>query len=345
MRDGSDAMIAGRTRNALAALSLAGIYSVCFVAIKAGLAFAPPLLFAGLRAEIAGVALLGVLVFLRRPLIPARGTWLGLVALALCSTSLGFGAMFLIPGQTGAGIASVLGNLQPLFVLILAAAFLGEALTGAKVVALGIGLAGVTLIALPAIAGPDAYGVSGPVLAIGASVSLAVGNVVLKRIGGRQDLLTMTAWQLVLGGLPLLALAALVDGSVGMSWTATFAALLVGLALGGTALPYVVWNHLARHEDIGRLVLYLLLVPVFGVVLARLVFGERLGALEVAGLVAIVAAVGISSLGPAFSPVTQRFAAAPNACERKRSFGSTGRHATDRSLPSGSSRGWRSSSR
>lgn len=38
----------------LAVLGLAGIYAVCFVAIKAGLAFAPPLLFAGLRAEIAG---------------------------------------------------------------------------------------------------------------------------------------------------------------------------------------------------------------------------------------------------------------------------------------------------
>jgi len=43
----------------LAALGLSAIYAFCFIAIKAGLAFAPPLLFAGLRAEIAGVVLLG----------------------------------------------------------------------------------------------------------------------------------------------------------------------------------------------------------------------------------------------------------------------------------------------
>lgn len=48
------------------ALGLTAVYAVCFVAIKAGLAFAPPLLFAGLRAEIAGVVLLGLVVFLRR---------------------------------------------------------------------------------------------------------------------------------------------------------------------------------------------------------------------------------------------------------------------------------------
>lgn len=53
------------------ALGLTAVYAVCFVAIKAGLAFAPPLLFAGLRAEIAGVALLGLVVFLRRPAAPA----------------------------------------------------------------------------------------------------------------------------------------------------------------------------------------------------------------------------------------------------------------------------------
>lgn len=288
-------LMEGRSSRALAVLGVAAIYAVCFVAIKAGLAFAPPLLFAGLRAEIAGIALLAV-VAARRPiaLVPVR--WGELAALALTSTTLAFGAMFLSPGRTGAGIASVLGNLQPLAVLVLAAVFLREALTATKALALGLGLAGVTLIALPAIAGPDAYGISGPALALGASASLAVGNVVLKVIGGRHDLLTMTAWQLALGGLPLLALSALVERGAAVSWTPSFAALLLGLALAGTALPYVVWNELARHEEIGRLTLVLLLVPVLGVVLAAAAFGERLGALELIGLAVAVAGVGVAAL-------------------------------------------------
>lgn len=281
----------------LAVLGLAGIYAVCFVAIKAGLAFAPPLLFAGLRAEIAGIALLAV-VAARRPVAPGPVRWRELVALALTSTSLAFGAMFLSPGRTGAGIASVLGNLQPLFVLVLAALFLSEALTAAKALALGLGLAGVTFIALPAIAGPDAYGIAGPALALGASASLAVGNVILKTIGGRHDLLTMTAWQLTLGGLPLLALSALVERGATVSWTPSFAVLLLGLALAGTALPSVVWNELARHEEIGRLTLLLLLVPVLGVAIAAAVFGERLGALEFIGLAVAVAGVAIATLSP-----------------------------------------------
>ena len=275
-------------------LGLAFIYSLCFVAIKAGLAFAPPLLFAGLRAEIAGLALLAPVVAMRRPVFALGVSALGLLALALTSTTLAFAAMFLSPGRTGAGIASVLGNLQPLFVIVLAAAFLGEMLTRAKLAAIAFGLGGVTLIALPAMAGPDTYGISGPLLAIGASVSFAVGNIVLKRIGGRADVLPMTAWQLVAGGLPLLALSALVERGGAIDWTPEFAALLLALALGGTALPFLAWNGLARREEIGRLTLLLFIVPVFGVALAALIFGERLGTRELAGLAAAVAGVGIA---------------------------------------------------
>lgn len=277
------------------------VYALCFVAIKAGLAFAPPLLFAGLRAEIAGLTLLGIAAASRRIAVPPPAGWPGILALALTSTTLAFGAMFLSPGRTGAGIASVLGNLQPLVVLVAATVFLGEALTLTKVVALGVGLAGVTLVALPAVAGPDAYGFSGPLLAIGASASLGAGNVILKKIVTRHDLLAITGWQLALGGLPLLVSSALVEREASATWSVPFVLLLLGLALGGTAAPTLVWNHLARSEEIGRLTLSLLLVPVFGVGFAALAFGERLGPAELAGGIAVLAALGIATR-PANAP-------------------------------------------
>lgn len=41
--------------------------------------------------------------------------------------------------------------------------------------------------------------------------------MILKSIGDGHDLLTMTAWQLILGGLPLLVLAPLFGGGAGVS--------------------------------------------------------------------------------------------------------------------------------
>lgn len=59
------------TRIAVAVL-LAGVYALCYSAIKAGLAYAPPLAYAGLRALLAGGALLALLAIRGQPLLPPR---------------------------------------------------------------------------------------------------------------------------------------------------------------------------------------------------------------------------------------------------------------------------------
>jgi len=145
------------TRPLLVMVAITGISALCFVAIKAGLGSAP-LLFAGLRTLIGGAALLGLAAARRRPILPTRRDWPWILALAPVTTTLTYGAMFLSAGRTGAGIAAVLGNLQPLLAIALAAAVLGERIARRTGVALGLGLGGVALIAWPALTGPGAYG-------------------------------------------------------------------------------------------------------------------------------------------------------------------------------------------
>lgn len=281
----------GSTR-LLIVLAVMAIYSVCFVAIKAGLAFAPPLLFGGLRALIAGLALLVLMRVRRQPLLPEREHWPRIAALGLTATTLAFGAMFLSPGRTGAGIASVLANVQPLIVIVLAAIFLGERMTAGKWAALGFGLLGVTLIAWPALAGPNAYGLSGPLLALGASVGLAVGNVIVKHLGPVSNLLAMAAWQLIIGSLVLLAVCAVVERDREIVWNMEFVGLLLFLALVGTSLTTAVWYWLIQTEDVGRLTIFLFLVPVFGLGLAALIFGEQIRPLEGLGVALTLVGVG-----------------------------------------------------
>jgi drug/metabolite transporter (DMT)-like permease len=205
--------------------------------------------------------------------------------------------MFESAGRTGAGIASVLGNLQPLMVIVVAAVLLAEPVTRDKVAALAVGLIGVTLVTAPTIAGADAYGVAGPLVALGASASLSLGNALLKRTDMSSGVLVVTGWQLVLGGLPLLAISAVAERTEPLNWTPEFAGLLVGLALGGTAVPFAVWNLLAQREEIGRLALFLFLVPAFGVAFAAVAFGERYGPLQLAGIAMTLLAGAIAARG------------------------------------------------
>lgn len=279
----------GRT---LLVLLLVVIYAVCYAVIKAGLAFAPPLRFAGLRGAIAGASLLVLLVATGKPLLPSRRLWPGILLLAGVATALAYGAMFLSPGRTGAGISSILGNTTPLFAIILASVLLHERVSRAKLAALVLGFTGVSLIAYPAVVGPAGAGLLGAGLPLLAAFGAASESVVVKRLDVGNEILRVAGWQLLLGGLALLALAAGVERGTSVEWGVRFVGLLLFLALAGTAFATALWYWLLQRDDVGRLTLYLFLVPVFGLGLAAAVFGERLGAIEWGGVGLTLAGLG-----------------------------------------------------
>ncbi len=275
-------------------VTITAVYAVCFVMIKAGLTFAPPLRFAGLRALIAGVALLSLVIVLRQPWRPPRRLWLRLLMLSLAAPAGAFAGMFLSPGQAGAGIASVLGNIQPLITVVLAAIFLQEQLTPGKSTALALGLIGVTLIVSPALVSADAGSFSGAMLALAASAGSSAGNVIFKTMGNQRSVLTIAAWQLIVGSLPLLALSSLIERDGQMLWTAEFVGLLLFLALIGTSFTTAVWYWLVQREDLGRLTMALFLVPVLGLGIAALGFGEDISPIKAVGVVMTIIAVGVA---------------------------------------------------
>lgn len=287
---------AGRSvvlRDALV-LVLVVVYAFCFVAIKAGLAYAPPVLLAGLRSLIAGTSLFVLAAALRRRLLPRRDQWIPLASLAVTSTTIGLGAMFLAPRHTGAGVASVLGNTQPLVVAVLAAGFLGERLTRSTAAALGLGLAGVALVSLGGLEGLGASDAAGSLLALAASAGIGIGSVLFKRMGRQHDPLLVASWQLLLGGAPLLLAGAIAEHGSQIRWNGDFVSLVLFLALPGTAFAIPAWYWLVQREVLGRLSVFLFLVPVFGLALAVVFDGESVSLVEGAGVALTLTAATVA---------------------------------------------------
>ena len=295
---------------------IAAVYAVCYSVIKTGLAFAPPLGYAGMRALLAGFALLGFLAFRRRTLLPPRRLWPVIAAIAALGTAVGYGAMFLSPGRTGAGISSVLGNTTPLMIVGFAAAFLGEPLTRAKVAALVLGMAGISLIAYPGLAGPQAYGVVGLLLPLVSAAGSAAESVIVKRADAGAAVLRVAAWQLLIGSIPLLALSLWLERGRSITWSPTFGVLLLFLSFVGTAFTTALWYWLVQRDEVGRLSLMLFVAPVLGLLLGAAIFGERIGLLEVGGVALAVAgtivvawesmhASGHLEAGPAYTTATR----------------------------------------
>ncbi len=282
------------SRQAWLMLAVIAPMAACYPAIKMGLEFAPSLRFAGLRTLLGGMALLLVLVIRRKPLWPKARLARCILPLGLLATTLTFGAMFASPAYTGAGIGSVLGNTQPLIIIVLAALFLGENCRLGKTLALILGLAGVSLLALPALRGQAGNNLLGAMLALGSSVSAAVASVIVKRLQPGDDLMSLTAWQLIAGSVVLLGLSAVFEPQGTIVWTGGFVGILLFLALAGTALSTWLWFWLLQRSEAGRLSLYLFLVPVFGLLIAIGGFGERLNAIQAGGVVLILLAVAVS---------------------------------------------------
>lgn len=279
------------------ALLVAAVYSACYVAIKIGLPYAPPLRFAGFRELIAGTAITLFLAFRRKSVMPPRRLWPATVLLMVVGGVAGFSAMFLGPRHTGAGLASVLGNTGPVIVILLAAFWLGERITLGKLTALALGMVGIALIALPR------RGVSTDSLAIllplAAAVSGASESVIVKRVAVGHDVLQVTAFQFLGGGVALLLLSLALETQP-IVWEASFVGPLLFLALLGSAFATALWYWLIQQDDVGRLSLVLLAVPVFGLALGALLLDESVAVAQGVGAALIVVACLLGGIAMAW---------------------------------------------
>lgn len=268
------------------------LWALCFPLITVGLAFAPPLTFAALRAFVAGTGLLLLAIVLRRAWPRGWRVWLLLLGTGLTITSMGFGGMFLAGGLVSPGLATVLANVQPLIAAVLGFFLLGERLGPRRRVGLSLGFAGILLVALPG------FGVNGTnsslaginFIMLGA-VGVALGNVLLKKLAGQVDLLMATGWQFILGGVPLLALAWVWESPEQVVWNGSFAAVLLALGLLGTAVAFALWFSLLHRSELNRLNTATFLTPAFGLILGALFFNESLQGVEVGGIAFILIGV------------------------------------------------------
>jgi drug/metabolite transporter (DMT)-like permease len=262
--------------------------AACFVALKAGLEHAPPARLVAFRLLIGGAFLLAVLAVTGGRLVPRRDLWPWILALGIAVTAFAYGAMAASLVFTGAGIASVLGNSQPLLAVALGVWLLGERIARAEFVALVLGLAGVVLVAFPATSGLAGAGQIGPLLALASSGGLVAASVIVKHVGPDVPRLTLAAWPLVLGSIPLFLISLTLEQGHAISWSLPFLGVLLFLALPGTALLTLGWYWLLRHGDLGRLSLFFYAVPAVGLALSWIAYAEPITPQEMVGIALIL---------------------------------------------------------
>jgi drug/metabolite transporter (DMT)-like permease len=273
----------------VALAALAFIWGYSWVVIKVALRYTEPFVFSAMRAFFAGVVLFAVMVVLRRPLRP-KAVRLMIVIGVLQTTAISGLSVWAVK-FAGAGETSILVYTMPFWLLLLAWIALGERLQGLQWVAFVLALAGLVLILRP---WQFHGGLVGDIMAIVAGLSSAAGAVVVKVLRTRRgiDLLSLTAWQMLFGSVPLIVVAA-VTTTRPPAWSGTFIAALLYIVLLGGALAWYLWFFVLHVLPAGIAGIGSLAVPVLGVVGAWIQLGERPALWEGLGMLLIVAALAL----------------------------------------------------
>ena len=262
----------------------------------------PPFLFTALRM---GIVLLLLAAFMR---VPPRSQWLRLAGVALFTGVLHFGTSFLAIQLAGnlSSPAIVTQTYVPMAVL-LAWWWLGERFAWRTALGVALSFAGVLVL------GFDPMVLDRPLalfVMLGSSLMVAIGTVLMRRLSGI-GLVDQQGWTAALSLLPLLAISALFEpggfaalreatwiGWGGAAYAAVFASLL----------GHGVFFLLVQRHPVAQVTPYLLVTPVFAVVLGIVFWGDRPGpALWIGGAMVLggVLVIAIRTLQKARPPVAE----------------------------------------
>jgi drug/metabolite transporter (DMT)-like permease len=294
---------------ALALLALTWGYN--WVVMKVAVRDSDPFTFAALRNLLGALALFAVVAVRGGSLRPKVFWWTALFGLFQTGT-FGLSVWALYVGS--AGRTSVLTYTMPFWLLFMAWPVLGERIRGAQWAAVVLALAGFVFVLDPW----SLRGLQASLLAAGGGLGWAIASLLFKIIRKRHEieLLPFTAWQALVGTIPLIVVALLVDKE-GPTWSASFIGALAYNVIAGSAIAWLLWLYVLHNLPAGTAGLSSLAIPVVGVTAAWVQLGERPGALEAVGMGLIVAALAIlTARGLYISRQTQPSEPLPSGVER-----------------------------
>lgn len=281
------------TRDAGLFLLLSLLWGTSFMAIKLGLSFLPPVLFAAMRYDVAGVLLLGYVATTPGEWRPqSQADWLTVFIGATLIIAL-YNALLFI-GQQGvtSGVAAILIGMNPILATGFSRLLLPtERLGGIETLGLLLGFLGVGLVARPASTGWLVADLLAPGLVLLAAVCVALGSVLVQRVDSDLGTEGMVAWSTAIGALLLHAMSVGLPSESIADVTVTPAAVaaVIYLAVFASAVGYVVYFDLLDRLGAIEINLVSYTVPVFAALSGWLVLDESLDTAAVAGFAVIVA--------------------------------------------------------
>lgn len=265
----------------LAAILCNLLFGTCFPLIKLGYKyfsvdgdFFSVVLYAGIRFTLAGIILLCITaVSERKPPIISRGNRINVITLAILYVFLQYVFFYMGVSKASGATSSVVSSTSVFMTVVLAHfIYKDDRITAGKLIGSVVGTLGVALFCLT---GSSAVKISflGEGFMLIASFVYVLGTFVNKKATKINSPMTVSAYNLFIGGLMLLAVG-LFGYRGGMKITLIGVIILVYLALV-SSVAFTILSTLFKKYPIGRVSVFSFVIPISGTFFSALLLGEE----------------------------------------------------------------------
>jgi drug/metabolite transporter (DMT)-like permease len=273
------------------------MWGSAFAALKIAVGHMSPLWVTGLRMIVASAFLLAVLALFKERLPPLsdRRTWLVFGAIGIVGTALPFFLFAWASERAASAVVAICNGGSPFFTAILAHLFLSnEKLTINRILGVGLGFAGLVVLAAPAAFGDGAMSAEalGVIAGIAGAACYGIANVLIKAAPGVKPTTGATIYCLagLAVALPLAIMTAPAPVAAPLdAWLAVGSLGLFSTAIGG--MGYV---HLVRRRGPVFVSFITYLVPLWATGIGMLFLGEQPGWPAFFALLLIIAGLVVS---------------------------------------------------
>ena len=270
------------------AISVAVIWGFGFTLAKVAFVLSdfPPILLIAFRFALTTLVLLW---FVKPPFgFMRRIFWISVV-----SATVQYALTFTGLDGLNASTAIIVVQLEFPFMIIMAAVVFKDRLSWSQIAGIALAIMGIVMIAGQPQLQDDILPVF---LVIGGAFTWAVGQIMIKKLGGQVGGFTLIAWVAAFA-TPQLFFASWLfeEGQVQairtMNWIGWAVVVYLGLVM--TALGYSIWYHLLGKFRISQIGPFLLLLPVTSIAGSVLLLDEQLSTIEFVGAIIVIFSVWI----------------------------------------------------
>ena len=275
-------------RSILMGMAFVIMWSSAFTSARMIVADAPPLTALALRFLLSGLIGVGLARLMGQSWHLTRSQWRATAVFGLCQNALYLGLNFIAMQNVEASLAAIIASTMPLLVALAGSAVFGERIQPLGFAGLIAGVIGVSLIMGARFqGGVDGLGITLCTLGV---ISLTVATLAMRGASAGGNFLMVVGLQMLVGSA-VLAVPAILLEPFSVNWNLRLIAAFTYTTLVPGLAATLVWFMLVDRIGTVKAATFHFLNPFFGVAIAAMFLSEKLGPLDLVGVIIITGGI------------------------------------------------------